>query len=499
MSVVVRIPPELERFIQPPNAQTLIIRGPPGSGKTMLSLALLESFHGRRVYVSLRVVEKSLLHQNPWLGKLPPGQIEIVDAYEERDHVQDHHPQAQQDLVPSSPKESKNLEEFLWLPRAVQAAWSLADGEKPTMIVFDPWDAVIDQYFERVVAPGEPIPSRSEVERILVRRMAKWNVSLVLVLERDTSSTLDYYVDGIVETSRPFKEGRLERWLSIQKLRGVDVSIDTYPFTLTEGRFAAITPAGLGAFDRIHAPAKDPRPEDPGLWPGSTDYAEAFGRLLPDALTLFTLDSAVPREVSRAIAGPMVIQAIQAGGRTLIISSPSLEPEDSYISIADHLPKEAVQSRLRVMSAIPRHYRGEGIPELVIPFDRIRWAKAGPSVPVLDDSEFLKAAQTSNQSNLLVANLSGLEAMAEAAGLPVAHGILPALAETVFHRSPVHVIVLVRLGNPLLPTMNLPSRNVIDVQYSNGRVFLSGRRPYLSPRILSEESGTEPYRLTRIE
>jgi hypothetical protein len=177
-----------------------------------------------------------------------------------------------------------------------------------------------------------------------------------------------------------------------------------------------------------------------------------------------------------------------------------LEPEDSYTSILDSLPENTLRSRLRVMSAIPRHYRADGLAELVIPFDRIRWTKAGPSVPVPDDPEFLQAApHTSQLPNLLVAYLSGLQAMAEEEGVPVAHGILPALAETIFPRSPVHVIALGRSLDPELPTIGVLSRNLIDVQYTNGRVFLSGRRPYVSPRILSVRGDTEPYQLTRIE
>jgi len=500
MSTVVRIPPELEAFIQPPHAQTLMIRGPPGSGKTMLALALMESFHGRRVYVSLRVTRGSLLRQIPWLGMVAPEGIEIVDASEETAHVQDRGQLKIKDNVVSQQEEARELDEFLWLPQAIQSAWSKTDAKNPTLVVLESWDAIIDQYFERVVGPGEPIPSRTEIERILLRRMAKGNISLVLVLERDTPSTLDYQVDGIAETSRLLKEGRLERWLGIQKLRGVKISVDTYPFTIAGGRFAAITPAGLGAFDRIHPPVKDPRPKDPGMWPGSTDYAEAFGRLLPDAMTLLTLDTAVPREVSRAITGPMVIQSIQAGGRTLVIAPGSLEPEDSYISIVDNLPKDAVRSRLRVMSALPRHHRAEDMPELTIPFDRIHWTKAGPSVPIPDDSEFLIATpQKSDRPNLLVVYLSGLEAMAEGAGLPVAHAILPALAEAVFPQSPVHVICVGRLEDPVLQSVSPLSRCLIDLQYSNGRVFLSGRRPYVSPHILSDQGGVEPYRLTRIE
>jgi KaiC/GvpD/RAD55 family RecA-like ATPase len=502
-SSVVRIPPELEAFLQQPKARTLMIRGPPGSGKTMLSLALMDSFHGRRVYVSLRVARESLLVQNPWLLKLPSQvpspEIEIVDAYEEEpDHVQDHNPRPLKDAVMASPRETKELEEFLWLPSSVQSAWSLASTQNPTMIVFDSWDAIIDQYFERVVTPGEPIPSRSEIESILVRRMAKGNVSVVLVLERDTPSTLDYHVDGIVETSRLLREGRLERWLTISKLRGVKITVDTYPFTLVDGRFTTITTTGPGTFQRINPPVPDPSPKDSGIWPGSTDYAEAFGRLLPAALTLFELDAAIPREVPRAIIGPMAIQTIQAGGRALILPPPLLEPEDAYQTVSDHLSRDAVTTRLRVMSAIPLYSRKDGAPGILIPFDRIGWTKAGPLVPVPKDPEFLQAAHESNDTNLVVAYLSGLQAMAEASGMPVSHGILPALGAAVFQGSPVHVVAMGHSGDPLLPGVIPLAQTFIKVQYTNGRVFISGYRPYLAPRILYEGNATEPYRLIPI-
>jgi KaiC/GvpD/RAD55 family RecA-like ATPase len=76
MSSVVRVPPELDAFLRLQPPQSLLIRGPPGSGKTMLSLALVEGFPGRRVYVSLRVSREGLLEQIPWLGKIPPGELE---------------------------------------------------------------------------------------------------------------------------------------------------------------------------------------------------------------------------------------------------------------------------------------------------------------------------------------------------------------------------------------------------------------------------------------
>jgi len=495
MSSAVPIPPELESFFDSPDPQTLLIRGPPGSGKTMLALALMESFQGRCIYVSLRVTRAALLAQFPWLSSVSPKDIEVVDAAEQSDRVQDRARLERPKLLVAQPTEAKDLEEFLWLPKAVQSAWSSAGGVDPTMIVIDSWDAVIDQYFERTAASGESAPSRAEIERLLVgRMMRRKNLSLVLVLERDTLSVLDYMVHGIAETSRRLVEGRLERWLSLPKLRGTAIPVDTYPFTLARGRFTAITPALIRDFV-IRAPLADPHPEDPGQWPGSTDYAEAFGRLGPGRMTLIELDSAAPREISRVMLGPMMIQTLQIGGRGLLLTVPSIDPEDTFASVKDLIAPEVLSDRLRVMTTVPLVpgvLKSSGI---IVPF---RWTTTGVPVPVPEDERFLTGAQGSNEANLIVVYLSGLEAAAEAAGVSVGHGTLSVLAATVFPRGTVHVVVLARSGDPMIQAVNPVSETLIKVRYSNGRVFVSGHRPYSAPLILSHEDPPEPYRLTPV-
>ena len=288
MSISVRIPPELETFTRVPNASTLVLRGPPGSGKTMLAMALMGSFPGRRIYVSFRVTRESLLEQIPWLRKLPPGEIEVIDAFGASDDAQLPQRIEHPDRLIASSKEAEEIDQFLWLPPAVQSAWSLADATKPTMIVFDSWDAVLDQYYEKTGGPDKSGPSRSELERFLVARLMKKNLSLVLVLERDTPSALDYLVDGIVETSRRLVDGRLERWLSLLKLRG----------SRNPGRHVSFHPR-LGQVHhhypcppqrvRHPPPRRRSSPRRPGLSPGSSDFAAAFGRLAPGRITCSNL------------------------------------------------------------------------------------------------------------------------------------------------------------------------------------------------------------------
>jgi KaiC/GvpD/RAD55 family RecA-like ATPase len=499
MSSVVRVPPELDAFLRMPTPQSLMVRGPPGSGKTMLSLALLESFPGRRIYVSLRVSRQSLLDQIPWLGKLPPGDLEIVDAAAETDHVQTHGRAITGEAPLVRPGDlSPEEEEFLWLPSAVQSAWSLSDPGRPSLVIFDSWDAIIDQYFERGPELCESIPTRAEIERKLLARMTRGNILLVLVLERDVSSTLDYHVNGIVETFRQTVEGRLERWLGLPKLRGVSITTDLYPFTLAHGKFSAITPSIPGERYRLEPPTPDPRPEDLGMWPGSTDYAAGVGRLRPGELTLLELDSAVPREIPRVLVGPMLLQALLDGGRALVIAPPSIDPEDAYVSLREHLAPETLNERLRVLSAIPPTRPPLELDRMFVPVHRIGWTKVGPAVPLPEDPGFLHQAQGSEHANLIVVYLSGLQALAEIAGVSVTPATLAGIDAAVFPNSPVHVIAIGRTGDPRLELMSPVMETHLRVRCPHGRVFLNGHRPYLAPLVLSQQLGGEPFRLTPV-
>src|SRR5580693_4980557 len=89
LSGVVRLPGELRDFLQLEGPQSLLIRGAPGTGKTTLSLALLEAFRGERILITSRVPGRELHREFAGLGTTGPRAIQLIDTSEMDESVRD--------------------------------------------------------------------------------------------------------------------------------------------------------------------------------------------------------------------------------------------------------------------------------------------------------------------------------------------------------------------------------------------------------------------------
>jgi KaiC/GvpD/RAD55 family RecA-like ATPase len=81
------IPDDIRTFFLDEKGKTLLIKGTPGSGKTIFALSLLNALKGNSVYVSTRVDPDTLYGHHPWLkDKLSADNI--LDATQpEREQV----------------------------------------------------------------------------------------------------------------------------------------------------------------------------------------------------------------------------------------------------------------------------------------------------------------------------------------------------------------------------------------------------------------------------
>jgi KaiC/GvpD/RAD55 family RecA-like ATPase len=210
-----RIPPELREALSPGVGFSLLLKGEPGAGKTMLALEILDEFGGENaVYLSTRVSLSALYEQFPWLEERPG--FSVVDATK---------------LYISSKAfpRPRSFSDILYT--------KLVEAEKPATLVIDSWEAILE---------GGKEEKREVLEDAitdLVRNYAmEYKMNLILISETTGTTPLDYMVDGIVELSRISIDYRRAREMVLKKLRGVRIDQHKYGFTLDGGRFRYFAP-----------------------------------------------------------------------------------------------------------------------------------------------------------------------------------------------------------------------------------------------------------------
>ncbi|MCP8319909.1 MAG: hypothetical protein H3Z52_03070 [archaeon] len=202
------LPKELIDFLSQGN-NALLIKGNPGTGKTILSLELLKHFQEDRngIYVSTRVTSERLFAQFPWLEDVVKPEY-VLEALKKSFTISD-----------------AKMKKY---PTSFEHIYDLAMSTENPMIVVDSWEAVTED-----LDPSEQMGAI----RLLETLISSKNVNIILVSETPDRTTLDYLVDGIVMLSMKTIDGRRAREIELMKLRGVEIDRPKYFFTLLDGRF----------------------------------------------------------------------------------------------------------------------------------------------------------------------------------------------------------------------------------------------------------------------
>ncbi len=497
------LPQELRDFLHLPGPQTLLIRGPPGSGKSTLSLGLAASFPGARLFISSRVSRPKLLLQYPWIGALVEKTLDVIDSTSYPGSIQ-HALEAltaSRAVVTPGRQEEGELAGFLWLPPALQEAWSRLDPKVPTVVVVDSWDALLQQYLNPVSrGEGNGVPDRPDLERMLLNLMTRGRVHLVIVQETDQQGPLDYLVDGIVTTSREDFDGRLERWLRLPKLRGVPVLDDRHPFTLAGARFEALEPyPATFRFERV-VWSPDPEPSAEGLWPGSRAFADTFGRLTTSGTTLLELDRSVPSSAINLLMGSVMAHVISRDGNVLVLPSSAL-PDAIYQLGRQAFPHEALARHLRVLTASPPLRPTPELDAVLVPLEGATGTNPlAPRYP--SNLQFIHQSAVEGHPSLVVVSTVCLRELNQVTPRPYLPESLPVILETYLRAGATHVIVDGPRDDPFIPILAGTASSVIRLANRNGRVFLYGEVPRTRGQVLRpndrDEGSGEPYDLTPV-
>jgi KaiC/GvpD/RAD55 family RecA-like ATPase len=508
MSSAVRLPAELRQFLALSGPQSLLVRGPPGSGKSTLCLALLEAFAGEKLLITSRVTQLELHREFPWMASSPTSGLQIVDASSVEPPYRGGFAAVAEATVLSEGDRTEQdaLSEFLMLPAPVQEAWSRLPTHRASAVVIDSWDALVEQYLGMRQRHGPDSLDRAEVERMLLRRMSRSPCHLILVLEREEQSQLDYLVNGVVVTRRELSDDRLERWLLIPKLRGIRVASSSYPYTVEGAKFQCIEPVRTPSELPRGTIDPEPEPVPRQLWPGSRSFAANFGRLPLGKISVLEADEDLPDEVLQHLVRPAIGHTLAQGGRVLLVPPASLSADDIWAGISDIATPTILGQSFRVVD-VSRELapaaaggRPELVPTIVSPNSLVSSA----SNPIAGDAEltrWLKGTSASAKPGLVVVYVSGLESLSAALRVAITPDVAAtfiANIQTTLGGANVHMVALARPATPLATAVRSLAAIRIQVRGRLGRVFLYGAKPWTPGFVLTEASDGGPYDLLRI-
>jgi KaiC/GvpD/RAD55 family RecA-like ATPase len=221
-------PREISQFFAGDVGQTLLVKGAPGTGKTLFTIRGLDAMSGDGdvLYVSTRV-DQETVHGMYFDDHSSLDTTAILDLSQDPFELP---------LDVDVPFERLNLDSLLnWIRK-------ISDATTQLTIAFDSWELT----FEYLRTRHDDLPSIEAVTNQLVALAREENIRLILVSETMESSSLEYVVDGVITLSAEEDDrGRTRRYLRLGKLRGVRIGNRLQPVTLAGGQFQAITPVDL--------------------------------------------------------------------------------------------------------------------------------------------------------------------------------------------------------------------------------------------------------------
>ncbi|MBD6955141.1 MAG: hypothetical protein F9Y92_00625 [Thermoplasmatales archaeon] len=253
-----RFPYELIQFLLAKNGNSLLVKGPPGGGKTTISLQILETLQGKSniIYLSTRVGDASLYQQFPWLKDMEKNLRLLVASKllleamwqlkeEEESQVKEYGRRVLQEMTGEAPKVVPRIEfNKVFQGKAAPEVNRIYDEVQMNL----PSKSII------VIDSVEGITSRFGIrEDIFVSMIQKdlvegANASVIFVSEKSEQSSEDYIVDGVIYLYHDIDDGRRKRILRINKLRGVEINQSSYSYTLLGGKFFTFYP---GEFEKV--------------------------------------------------------------------------------------------------------------------------------------------------------------------------------------------------------------------------------------------------------
>ena len=216
--------------------KSLLIKGDPGSGKTTLSLELLNYFRKDMAvfYLSSRVPDHVLIQQFPWVSRMLHLKLEKKERRIRRDNLRKLEGFiegiAQENVVEGENEVAIEIGEIF---PELEKIYDFIESQRDRipLICIDSLDGLAEKYG---VSPEKIMMT---LQKDIVENHLG---NIVFVLEASSLVNIDYLADGIILLKHDPSEGFWRRIMYILKLRGHPISKPKYVYTLHDGHFSVI-------------------------------------------------------------------------------------------------------------------------------------------------------------------------------------------------------------------------------------------------------------------
>ncbi len=471
---------QLASLVSGPTPRLLIVKGPPGSGKSSLLRALVPRLGGPVVLVAYRVVPSAGSPDRSGAPDPPAVSLLIVDPGRPPGTERPDVDRTSSIALPLGPAGATS---FASMPAPLKDALARLTTAGGGCVVVDSWDRANEEALRRGVSDGAAVSQLVAPTDLLRELLGRVPVHVVLALFGEPDPQVESLADGIVELSTERVEDVLLRTLRLAKLRG-SAALPSRLFSVANGHFYSTLPRGTGFRPPIGPAEVDPASESAGLWPGSSDFASAFGRLREHGLTAFELGEEIPDRLFDPLVAPMVATALRGGGRVVWVPPGSSSAAHLVTGLERFVSRELLAQNFRVLSAGGPEPNLRDIRSVVLPLRRgahdggdTRSADAPPLAPMFPEAHaFLRDAR-GNGPVLFVLSIDGLRALAMVAQVNYNESTLPHIVASYARLPRFHGIGFGRARDPFTQAL-LPSVDTyLKIRQAHGDAVVFGIRP----------------------
>ena len=487
-----------ERFLAEPPPQSLLITGSAGTGKSTLVRTLLPRLKGQGIFVAYRS-EPDRSPGDGAAGSGPVLSLLLVDPEGERNGEGAPAPSDPAGLMSFAPASARSEEAF---PTPILSAVQRMVAAGGGFVVVDTWDPSTEREFRSRAGDSGAVEVITTTTPIMRAKFGRLPIRGIFVVAEIPDGEMRTAADGIVELGWEELDGFRLRVISIPKLRDIPAPESRYLYSLDGGDFHCPPQLPIGFRPPIGPPEPDPAPDDASLFPGSSAFVNAFGRLRFHGLTGLQVPPRFSGTMGDVFLYPVVAHALSIGGRAVWIPSAASSPGQILAQLSRWIPADFLRERLRIVTPWgPDPGLGE-FKSVALPIRRapddgrdVRSVVAPGVGPLFPDAFRFLQATPEGRPTLYVIYIDGVRALASIAGAPLNPETFPMIVSGYARLPRFHGFGFGRSDDPVIRVLAASLDTHIQIEEKYGRTVLLGIRPRTHPYILDWDFSSGRYEL----